>query len=113
MKWVLKTSSIIVDTDEGKSVFRSLDECPPDVKRRLRETLPGPNACTIMITNREALEAIRKRSITKAARVGQESTAPKVATRRIEVPRWQLRALSLLAGVATLVGLLAWAMHSG
>ncbi len=108
MKWVLKTSRIIVDTDKGKSVFRSLADCPPDVKRRVRETVPGPDACTILIANKEAYEAIRPPARTLDALPDEEAPRP-----RADLPRWQVRALWLLAAVATLVSLLAWAMHSG
>ena len=112
MKWVLRTSRIIVGTDEGRAVFGSFEECPPDVLRKLKETLPGPNACTIMITNREALEAIRSRTIPAPTRKRRVvSKAP--AHEQIHLPRWQILAGTMLGAVAALTALLVWAMHSG
>lgn len=112
MKWVLRTSSIIVGTDEGSAVFRTMEECPPEVRRRMRETLPGPNACTIMITNREALDAMRSKTIgvprseiKTAARTGPQE-------RGLSLPRWQVLAGALLGGVAAVTALLVWAMNS-
>ena len=112
MKWVLRTSRIIVGTDEGKAVFRSLEDCPPDVKRQLRETLPGRNACTIMITNREALEAIRDHTVRARASAASVASPEEDSSQRIVLPRWQVTAVSMLALMAAMVGLLVWAMHS-
>ena len=112
MKWVLRTSRIIVGTDEGKAVFGSFEECPPDVLRKLKETLPGPNACTIMITNREALEAIRSRTIA-APRRKRQGESKAAAHQAVRLPRWQIMAGAMLGAVATLTALLVWAMHSG
>lgn len=113
MKWVLRTSRVIVGTDEGKAVFRSLEDCPPDVLRRIKETLPGPNACTIMITNREAMEAIRDRAIAAPRR--RQTKEPKASARQegITLPRWQVMAGTMLGAIASLTALLVWAMHSG
>ena len=112
MKWVLRTSRIIVGTDEGRAVFGSLEECPPDVLRKLKETLPGPNACTIMITNREALEAIRSRTI-PAPRRKRRVVSKAPVHQGVKLPRWQIMAASMLGTVAALTALLVWAMHSG
>ena len=112
MKWVFKTSSIIVGTAEGESVFRSLEDCPPEIQRRLRETLPGPDACTITITNRETLEAIRRRTDAHSRTARSVAPAPKPRWQALELPRWQILAGGLLLTVAALTGLLLWAMHS-
>ena len=113
MKWVLKTSSIIVGTDEGTEVFRSRSDCPEDVRRRLEETIPGPNSCTIMITNREALEAIRSRTIAAPRAVRPSSPKNRTKRPRIAIPGWQIRIGYVLLAVATLTGIVVWAVHSG
>lgn len=112
MKWVLKTSSIIVGTADGESVFRSLEDCPPEIRRRLRETMPGPDACTITITNRETLEAIRRRTGGHVQTTRSVAPPPKPHWQALELPRWQILAGGLLLTVAGLTGLLLWAMHS-
>jgi hypothetical protein len=113
MKWVLRTSRVIVGTDEGKAVFRSIEECPPDVLRKIKETLPGPNACTIMITNREAMEAIRSRTIPVPRQTRKPQPQPAPRQEGITLPRWQIMAGTLLGTIAALTALLVWAMHSG
>ncbi len=113
MKWVLKTSSIIVGTDEGTEVFRSAKECPEDVQRRLEETIPGPNSCTIMITNREALEAIRSRTIAAPGPAPSLKAPKRAKPPRLTLPGWQIRTLYALLAIATLTGILVWAMHGG
>lgn len=113
MKWVLRTSKIIVGTDEGNAVFRSVEECPPQVKRRLSETHSGRNACTILITNREALEAIRDRAIQAPPSVSGQAASSEELDSRPLLPKWQLATLILLALMSAVVGLLSWAMGSG
>ena len=113
MKWLLKTSCVIVDTHSGKSVFRSLEECPPEVRQDLRESLSGPNACTIMVANREALEAIRGRTIPPPPRIEKMEPKASPSPRHQVLPLWQIRAVLLLAGVAATVALVAWAIHGG
>ena len=113
MKWVLKTSSIIVGTDDGRAVFRSIDECPAHVRRQMKETLPGPNACRIMITNREALEAIRSRSISAPTMTQEPARCRERQQQGVVLPRWQVMAGLLLGIIASLTALLVWAMKSG
>ncbi len=115
MKWVLKTSRIIVGTQEGRTEFASFEECPPEVRRLVRETLPKPESCTIMVTNREALEAMRGRAIdVPRSRIRTKAKGPEaVSDSSFELPRWQIIAGSLLGALAALTALLAWAMGSG
>ncbi len=112
MKWVLRTSSIIVGTDKGSAVFGSFEECPPEVRRRMRETLPGPDTCTIMITNREALDAIRSQTIAKPQSEIRTAARAEPRGEGVSLPRWQVLAGALLGGVAAVTALLVWAMNS-
>lgn len=115
MKWVLKTSSIIVGSDEGSKespdVFRSVEECPPRIRKRLRDTLSGRNACTIMITNREGLKAIQSGTFPNGRRSMRQITRAQEPRQPLVLPRWQLAGLALLAAMAATVGMLVWAMH--
>lgn len=115
MKWVLQTSRIIVGTKEGRTEFTSFEDCPPEVRRLVRETLPKPESCTIMVTNREALEAMRSRAINMPrSHIRTKSTVPEaVSDNSFTLPRWQIVAGSLLGALAALTALLAWAMGSG
>ncbi len=113
MKWVLKTSSIIIGSDERPDVFRSFDECPPMVRKRLHDTLSGRQACTIMITNREGLEALRAGVYPNAGRNLRKLTQEREARQPLVLPKWQVTGLALASALAATVGLLVWAMHSG
>ena len=112
MKWVLKTSSIIIGSRDDPEVFGSLDECPSGVRKRLRETLSGSNACTIMITNREGLEALRAGVYPDTRPSLRRRLHAHLSREPLVLPRWQTGALALLAAMAAAVGLLVWAMHS-
>lgn len=114
MKWVMKTSRLIVGTDDGNQAYSSLKQCPPEVLSRFKDNAVGPNACTIVITNREALEAIRSRAIEAPGRVeraGPSEPPEEQAREKFTMPRWQVLAGSALATVALLTALLVWAMH--
>ncbi|MDE0109489.1 MAG: hypothetical protein OXJ37_22900 [Bryobacterales bacterium] len=111
MKWVMKTSRLIVGTDDGNQAYSSLKQCPPEVLSRFKDSAVGPNACTIVITNREALEAIRSRAIEAPGRVERAEPAEEQAREKFTMPRWQALAGSTLAAVALLTALLVWAMH--
>lgn len=112
MKWVLKTSNIIVGNENGKSVFRSEAECPEEVRQMLRETLPGPNAATIVITNREALEAIQSNAVAVPRRSGTAQPRRKSGLRGFVPYRWQLVAAGILLAVVTLTAILVWAINN-
>lgn len=111
MKWVMKTSRLIVGTGDGNQAYSSLKQCPPEVLSRFKDNAVGPSSCTIVITNREALEAIRSRAIEAPGRIEQAEPADEQAREEFTVPRWQVLAGSALAAVALLTALLVWAMH--
>ena len=115
MKWVMKTSRLIVGTDDGNQAYRSLKQCPPEVLSRFKNSAADHSACTIVITNREALEAIRSRAIEAPGNFEQVEQTRKPEERAREeftMPRWQVLAGCVLAAAAVLTGLLVWAMHS-
>ena len=58
MKWVVKTSSVRVATSGEERVYRSLEDVPPELRRKIRKTIEGPNSETIWIANQEAYERI-------------------------------------------------------
>ncbi len=109
MKWVYKSSSVIVGTQEGDQVFHSLDECPLEIKNRLREVVNGPNSQTLLITNREALEALRESAKLKAARTRELNKLEKAFLMLADIPRWQLRIIAYLYPPTFLILILRWA----
>ena len=97
----------------ARQYFARKRSAPLEVRRRLRETVPGPNAATIIITNREAFEAIRSRTIDVPRGSASSQPTAKSQPRKLVLHRWQLVAGGILLAVATLTALLVWAIHSG
>ena len=108
MRWVLKTSHLIVGTGDGDRAYRSIKQCPPDILGHFKSSLAAADSCTIVIANREALESIRSQAIAAPSNTAQ---AEETARERFTMPRWQVLAGWVLTALAALVALLVWAMH--
>jgi undecaprenyl pyrophosphate synthase len=54
----VKSSTIFISVRGGTRVYRSIDEVPPELRRRLEETTTGANARTILIANRKGREEL-------------------------------------------------------
>jgi hypothetical protein len=103
-----KTSTIFVGTSRRTRVFRSLDEVPAGIRKRLQENLSGPNTRTLVIADRGGreylLRALRQATRSSAplryraaARTRREARNACGAARRY----WLEIALIGLLGVAT------------
>ncbi len=120
MKWVLRTSSVIVSNEQGQSTYRSLDDCPQSIRDELEQTIPGADSCSIMVSNREALQALRGRKVALPPKSILRTETPKsnpAPTRlrnfQLNCPRWLLHAFAALTGLAAVTALMSWAMHIG
>lgn len=56
----VRSSTIFISIGERTQVFRSLDEVPPALRRRLEESTSGMNASTILIADRNGREELMK-----------------------------------------------------
>ena len=103
-----KTSTIFVGTSRKTRVFRSLDEVPAGVRKRLHENLAGPNTRTLIVADRAGreylLRALRHATGSpapmgrrSAARTRREALQVCAAAQRY----WLEIALIGLLGVAT------------
>jgi hypothetical protein len=108
----IKSSTIVISVGEKTSVYRSLDDVPARLKKRLHESTNGINAATILIADRRGREeilraiqgmpnGIRKRM---AAPLAGDGAAP--CRRRMG---WRTWLEILLPGA---VGLLLWLLFS-
>src|SRR5438270_10162123 len=72
-KLTAKSSMIFIATAATTAVYQSLDEVPPDLLRKLRETTRGVNSATILIADKggreELVRALQGRSSTVQCRV--------------------------------------------
>ena len=55
-----RTSTIVVATQKRTKVYRSLEDVPRPVQKRLMEITSGPNARTLIIANRKGHERLLK-----------------------------------------------------
>jgi hypothetical protein len=60
LKGIVKTSTIFISTDEIESVYRSVDEVPDPLKRRLIRSTNGLNSATIVIADRQGRKEIAR-----------------------------------------------------
>ena len=108
MRGIVKTSTIVVATGTKTEVFRSLDEVPRRLRRKLEDSTSGQNAATILIADRrgreEILRAARRNRSRAAPRAGQSKPAAPAPARHAwtEFKRW---GVVLVPGA---IGLAVW-----
>lgn len=56
----LKTSTIFISVGEKTRVYRSVDDVPPKLRRKLTESTNGINSATILIADRNGREELMK-----------------------------------------------------
>lgn len=116
MKWVLKTSSIRVADSEGDQVYRSLEDVPPELRDKIRDTLEGPNAQTVLIANQEAYDRVIRQIHelpSKMQPVRGKAVAPRPAPGGRATPNWRWVAAGIFAAGASLGALWLWIIQSG
>ena len=98
----LKTSTILISSDEAEGVYRSVREIPEPLRKKLLRSTSGSNARTILIADRRGQEEITRALRTLPER-SEESAQPPVA----EPGKFSLaNAAGILLAGAT--GVLAW-----
>lgn len=98
----VKTSTIFISAGSKTKVYRSVEDVPPKLRRKLQETTTGINAATILIADRKGREEIVR--ALQGLPSGLRPRAGRVA-RRVRRMDWKTWAEILLPG---LVGLLIW-----
>jgi hypothetical protein len=53
-----RTSTIFIATDQDTRVYRSFDEIPPALRRKLQQTTRGLNSATILIADRRGRQEL-------------------------------------------------------
>ncbi|MEX2260318.1 MAG: hypothetical protein WD696_00125 [Bryobacteraceae bacterium] len=56
----VKSSTILISTSQGEGIFRSKEDVPLDLRRRLAASLTGPNSATILIADRRGRDEISR-----------------------------------------------------
>ena len=108
----IKSSTIFISVGGKTSVYRSVDEVPPGLRKRLHDSTNGLNAATILIADRkgreEIVRAIQGMPNGIRGRISQsiQGKPISVSAPRIRRMDWRTWLEILLPGA---VGLLIWA----
>lgn len=97
----LKTSTIFISVGERTRVYRSVDDVPPKLRRKLTESTNGLNSATILIADRngreELIKAIQGRPSQLQTRAPGPQPAEKLPSDSIARRYWpQAIAISIL-----------------
>ncbi len=100
----VKTLTIFISTGMKTKVYRSVDDVPPKMRRRLKESTTGLNAATILIADRKGREEIVKalQGLPSGLRPRPNNPPLQKELRRMD---WKTWAEIMLPGM---VGLLIW-----
>jgi hypothetical protein len=60
LKGVVKTSTILISSGETRQVYRSVEDVPDPLRRRLLRSTNGLNSATIVIADRQGRKEIAK-----------------------------------------------------
>jgi hypothetical protein len=87
----LKSSTIFISVGNKTEVYRSVDDVPPTLRKKLEQSTNGINSATILIADRkgkeEIVRAIRGLPSSLRARLGT-SASEESSQRRRPVMRW-------------------------
>src|SRR5918912_3939178 len=99
----VKTSTIFISVGSKTKVYRSVDDVPPKLRRKLQESTTGINAATILIADRKGREEIVK--ALQGLPSGLRPRSGRSVRKTVRRMDWKTWAEILLPG---LVGLLIW-----
>ena len=103
-----KTSTIFVSTGERTRVFRSIEDVPLSLRKRLTENIAGPNSRTLIVADRRGREYLFRalKRAGKQAATTKEFSQPK--RKRFSLQGW--RGFSLEFGLLSILGVAGWAL---
>ena len=114
----LKSSTIFISVGNKTEVYRSVEDVPPPLRKKLEQSTNGINSATILIADRkgkeEIVRAIRGLPSTLRSRI---STAVREEADAVEAPKARFEWSSLWRDWAELllpaaVGLAVWLLFS-
>jgi hypothetical protein len=103
-----KTSTILVSTGKRTRVFRSIEDMPEGLRKRVTENIVGPNSRTLVVADRRGREYLLKLLNRPAmSLVGNRETRKNVAAlKNVSAPARYWIEIGLIA----LLGLISWAL---
>jgi hypothetical protein len=104
-----KTSTILVSTGSRTRVFKSLDEMPGELRKRVSENIAGPNSRTLVVADRRGREYLMKALHSSAASVPVRKIRKNPGRVEREMPAGQYW---IEIGLITLLGVASWALFT-
>ena len=98
---IVKSSAIMIATGDQVKVYRTLEEVPPELRKKLSESTSSLNSATVLIANRGGREKLRGvlESLVESAVQPKTEPPPRFS--------WNLRQCAK-AAAGLLAGLLIW-----
>ena len=59
----VKTSAILIANGHRTTVYRTVDEVPPELRRKLEESTAGSNAATVLIADRRGIQELLRANV--------------------------------------------------
>lgn len=99
---LLKTSTILIATENSEAVYRSMADIPQPLRKKLLQTTNGINSGTILIADRKGREEL-SRALGRAPAAWRQ-TAPVEQTKPVSPSRgWWPAAASILLALAIML----------
>ncbi len=113
MKWVAKSTRIIVCRGDGRAAYTSLRACPPALLKHVRKVARGSQTHSVMVANREAVRALRRNgSADLSVPVGGRAVVRSPDRWHGKLPRRLLMAAAGFVGFGLAVAVWAWMSDS-
>jgi hypothetical protein len=106
-KGVVKTSTILISAGGTRTVYRSVEDVPDPLKRKLLRSTNGLNSATIVIADRQGRKEIAK-AIRSLPAADKNSQPDPPAVRERKLPLAVIRSAALILVIA--VAALTWAI---
>jgi hypothetical protein len=103
-----KTSTILVSTGRRTRVFKSMEDMPARLRKRVSENMAGPNSRTLVVADRRGREYLLK-ALNRAAKSTGNSRKPNnhqaSGSRGNRASRYWIE-----IGLITLLAVISWAL---
>jgi|SRR4051794_29367551 hypothetical protein len=103
-----KTSTILVSMGRRMRVFKSIEEMPDGLKKRVTENMSGPNSRTLVVADRRGREYLLK-ALKRAGEASVEKRK-KVYSDTLTRKCRKLSAWWVEIGLITMLGAACWAL---
>jgi hypothetical protein len=114
-RMTLKSSTIFISVGSKTRVYRSVDDVPAPLRKKLEQSTNGIHSATILIADRrgreEIVRAIRGLPTGLRSKLAQSLTGDKVRTKPLN-RAWEIARNCAEAGVVAAIGLAVWALFS-